>query len=207
MEAARRLWKTLGRVPDPMLRDLYLKHVAGDFGIDEATLRRHLGVSQDQRAPGRSAGAATGAATLDAPPEALELVGALMDSPAIAARRGEEISRIDLGHEGLDGTLRLLATTPPEEAVDRLRETLTSSDEGPYKRWAFERLVHPVYGTPEKAEEALNDCLRRLEVRVIESRSRMLDRQILEAERQGDTVRLEALLREKTQLRRRTTGG
>ncbi len=207
VEAARHLWKTLGRVPDPMLRDLYLKQMAGDFRIDEATLRRHVGSVATATAGGRPAVAGQEATSPDAAPEALELVGALLDDPQLAGRRGREIEELVLGNEGLDGLLRMLLASPPGEVVDRLRETLTTPDAGPYKRWALERLVRPVYTTPEQAEEALNDCLRRIEGRALESRSREIDREMLEAVRAGDTARRDALLKEKTQLRRRTAQG
>jgi DNA primase len=83
VEQVRKLWSTLGRVPDPMLRDIYLKHVAREFGIDEVLVRRHVGMG------GRSgvapAAGDSAAGKLDEAPEVLELVGAVLDVPVIAA--------------------------------------------------------------------------------------------------------------------------
>jgi DNA primase len=199
VEVIRGLWRSLGQIADPMLRDLYLRHVAGEFHLEEGLVRKHVGLAPG----GMPAPTAVDAAPLeDAPPEELELVGAVLDYPPIAAERFEEIELLELENRGLMSLLHALRTAGPEDADRRLRETLTMRGEEPYKRWALERLVCPRYPTREDAEAAFDDCHGRIVRRTIEKKLRELKQEIDEAIRQGDTDRYRELAREQTRLNR-----
>ena len=204
VEVIRKLWSTLGRVPDPMLRDLYLKHVAGEFGIDESLIRRHVGLGAGTRREARSGRTdeRTEPATLDVAPELLHLVGAVLDVPQIATGRADEIAEIEPGHPGLEALLGMLRTADPADVDRNLRETLTSRGDEPYKRWALERLVSPLYSTRGEAEEAFDDCHRKIVRSKIERRLAEVKREIDEAIRAGDTERFNELAREQTKLNR-----
>ncbi|MBW2263822.1 MAG: DNA primase [Deltaproteobacteria bacterium] len=204
VEVVRKLWATLGRVPDPMLRDLYLKHVAGEFGIDESLIRRHVGLgsgTRRDRRPG-SVGEPVADDTVDVAPELLHLLGAVLDFPDLAAARADEIGEIQLDHPGLEGLLHIIKTTDPGDVGRNLRETLTSRGDESYKRWALERLVSPLYLTREEAEEAFDDCHRKIVRRRIERRLAEVKCEIDEAIRAGDTDRFNELAREQTKLNR-----
>jgi uncharacterized protein YpiB (UPF0302 family) len=84
----------------------------------------------------------------------------------------------------------------------RLRETLTTEGDEPYKRWALERLVCPRYVTREEAEAAFDDCHGKIVRRSIEQRLRELKEEIDEAIQSGDTDRYNELAREQTRLNR-----
>ncbi len=204
VEVVRKLWSVLGRVTDPMLRDLYLKHVAGEFGIDESLIRRHVGLGSGARRdrPHDPPGERVADEAVDVAPELLHLLGALLDFPELAAARVEEIGEIQLDHPGLEGLLRILRTADPGDVGRNLRETLTNPGDEPYKRWALERLVNPLYVKRREAEEAFDDCHRKIVRSKIERRLAEVKREIDEAIRAGDTERFNELAREQTKLNR-----
>jgi DNA primase len=204
VEVVRKLWGTLGKVPDPMLRDLYLKHVAGEFRIDESLIRRHVGLASGTRRDG-GAGRAderTGDEAVEVAPEVLHLLGAVLDFPDLAIARAEDLEQIDLDHPGLEGLLGTLRASDPGDVGRNLRETLTNRGDEPYKRWALERLVSPLYLTRGEAEEAFDDCHRKIVRSKIERRLAEVKREIDEAIRAGDTDRFNELAREQTKLNR-----
>lgn len=204
VEVVRKLWETMGRVPDPMLRDLYLKHLAGEFRLDEALLRRHVGLGSGTRAHGASSptGEPTSSSTLDASPEILELVGALLDFPDIAKERFDEIEDLELEHRGLLGLLHLLRATESDELDRKLREILTNPGDEPYKRWALERLVSPRYRIHEDAQAAFDDCHGMIVRRGIERKLVEVKQEMDEAIRSGNSDRVDALAKERTRLNR-----
>jgi len=204
VEVIRKLWGTLGRVTDPMLRDLYLKHVSAEFRIDESLIRRHVGLgsgTRRDRGPGH-AGERTGDEAVEVAPEALHLIGAVLDFPDLAVARAEDLEQIELDHPGLESLLGTLRSSDPGQVDRILRETLTNRGDEPYKRWALERLVSPLYLTRGEAEEAFDDCHRKIVRSKIERRLAEVKREIDEAIRAGDTERFNELAREQTRLNR-----
>jgi len=201
VDAVRRLWSMLGRTPDPMLRDLYIKHVAREFAIDEALVRKHVGMTGGRRSTAPEPPARPDAG-MDAPVEVLELVGAVMDHPQIAPQRFEEIEQIEIAHRGLLGLLHIVRSHGRDEAIRKLRETLTTAGDEPYKRWVSERFVRPQYATPEEALRAFDDCHAKIVRRSIERKLQDLRQEMDEAIRAGNTDRLKDLAREQTRLNR-----
>jgi DNA primase len=203
VESIRELWRVLCRVSDPMLRDIYLKRMAGEFEIDEAIVRRHVGLGGGRPAPSApSEPDGRDDTTVQAAAEVRELVGALLDQPSLAARLAGAVDELELGHEGLAGVVRQLSGPDPEAAVKNLRETLTTEHGEPYKRWALERLVRPRYATLEAAEEAFADCRSRIMRKMHERRLQELSGEIRSAIERGDRDKLEILTREKIRLTR-----
>lgn len=203
VESIRELWKTLGRVPDPMLRDIYLTQVASEFKVDEQIVRRHVGLGASARAKGH-AGEESRAQPEDmsAPPEVLELVGALLDFPALASQHSAEIEELALPAEGIGEMIRILMAQEPETALKNLRGTLTTDTPEPYKRWALERLVRPKYSKQEDAREAFADCRTRIVRRRHEKRLGELEGEIRHAIETGDLEEFDRLSREKVRLTR-----
>jgi DNA primase len=200
VESMRGLWKVLGRVPDPMLRDLYLQHLAGDFQVDEALVRRHVGLSGRSRQAVQAEPAE--APALDEPPEVLELVGAVLDFPDLAATRFDEIEELELTNKGFVRLLHWVRSAEPEDVERGLREILTTQGDEPYKRWALERLACPLYTEREEAQAAFDDCHGRIVRRSIEQKLGDLKVEIEDAIRSGNTDRYNELAREQTRLNR-----
>lgn len=106
----RILVKTIAQMPDALKRDLYVKHVAGKFGLREAVVQSELAaalrseagppsreergtVRGPQEGPGGAAGAPGGERRSDAPvpPEERDLFAAVL-------RGGEETARFAFAH-------------------------------------------------------------------------------------------------------------
>ncbi len=203
VEVIRELARSLSRVPDPMLRDIYLTHVAREFGIEEAIVRKHVGLGSGTRSSVPAGHQeAPAPADLKVPPEVLELVGALIDFPVLATRNADVLDRLDLGHPWLAKLVFDLRSLDPALAIKNLQGTLTTDAGEPYKRWALERLVRSGYATEQAAQEAFDDCRVRIDRRMFERRLQELEGELRLAIESGDQETFEKLSKEKIRLTR-----
>lgn len=195
LAAAADLAPRLAAVTDPLARDLYVRRAAEVLDVTEAQLRALLppALSRNAEIRGKGPGDAPwGPAAPPADPVERDLVVSLLERPDHRAAFQTRGVAAWMRPGPLREAARFVASRteeaaqlPVDDAPEDVRRVLTRLLVG-------DRLPRPVYEDLEAA----------LRVRHLEGRTEALVREIARAERSGDTSRVLALQREKTELDR-----
>ncbi len=201
--AIRALRPFVQRLRDPMTRQMYIERIAQRFDIrDIRTLQKELLTRELASRRVNQDGAALHSTTTHDFHESLEhaMVGLVLEHPSL------------INLPDLDSLGDLLSLKPLVDIVNHLRSQASHADadsapllaavqDDAHKAWLAGRLVKQEHALDD-ARERLVHGMTQLRKRSVEARLRSLQQRILQARREGDADRANALMRQRMDLYR-----
>lgn len=189
--------ETFSKIKSPILVDKYLKQLAGQLGVGEASLRSELAKLRQKMRP-REAGApaeqpAQGS-SLAQYPEEVFLLSLLLEEPAFFEKVQPLLSLEDFRHPGIREAFQVLTRCREEgRAASPSRLFNRLEDEG-IKSFVAAHSLSDL--APPEREQGLWDCVKKIRQRRVGERLERLRQAIRAAEGGGQGERVKELLEE-----------
>lgn len=206
--AIESLAPVLASVDSPIERKMYVERVARAFEVHD--LRAVEQQLQRAARPSRAAGRARELSHGHSPPKAfappeleMEVVGAFLDHPGLHTSDCAEKVHGLLTSADLRAILSLTQRWAGSRGIDATA-LLNELGDSPAREWLERRLVHQVFDEEAGARSFVERALVRMEDQRLGRERKRLRREFQEAKRMGDHERADALLRQISELDRRS---
>jgi DNA primase len=193
---ASELLQTVAKCRNLVLQAEYLKMLAERLQVDETVLRQEMKQAKLPHVPARPAAGALQEKEKDtAHPTEKLLVTLLLDAEGFAGRIRQALSPQDFQDEKVSKIVSTIFRLMDEGKTVESRTLLNHFDDDLALRFICQTAFQPETSVQEK-EKIVDDCIRRMKQCGLQRRRHQLHERIKDAQRSGDEVVLQSLMRE-----------